>query len=198
MPLLSKQLKRRKFLGTVLVSLISVLLAFRRFQRLRLLQQLGQRSLKIARDTLKPLLDTRRKAAISKGEAIDHMGSVVEVEDPNFTLDGTIFASVRGAPQRAIMRKTLSRVPHWPDDVIQGVATLFEAVPPPPLVDSRLTDFMLRECNFKVEHADGSFMDHISFCHDYCAEHYKGHSPRVLLLHSILPWMPQRSLRWKR
>jgi hypothetical protein len=38
----------------------------------------------------------------------------------------------------------------------------------------------------KAEHADGSFMDHLLFCHDYCAVHFKGHSPRVLLLHSIL------------
>ena len=41
-------------------------------------------------------------------------------------------------------------------------------------------------CQVKAEHADGSFMDHLLFCHDYCAVHFKGHSPRVLLLHSIL------------
>mmetsp|Transcript_83680 Transcript_83680/g.217836 ORF Transcript_83680/g.217836 Transcript_83680/m.217836 type:complete len:370 (-) Transcript_83680:41-1150(-) len=173
--------------GRLVAGVIGLLfVAYRRWRHSRLLRQMGQRKLNVARETLKPLLDTRRKAAISKGQAIDHTGSVVEVEDPTFTLDGTIFASVRGLPQRAIMRKTLCRVPHWPDDVIQGVGALFAAVPQPPLVDNRLTDFMLKECNFKMEHADGSFMDHISFCHDYCAEHYKGRSPRVLLLHSIL------------
>merc|ERR1712151_1143391 len=47
-------------------------------------------------------------------------------------------------------------------------------------------NFMSDECDFACEHADGSFMDHLNFCHDYSALHFKGHSPRVLFLHSIM------------
>lgn len=45
---------------------------------------------------------------------------------------------------------------------------------------------MKDECNFKCEHADGSFLDHLQFCYEYGAVHYAAHSPRVLLLHSIM------------
>eukprot|EP00439_Symbiodinium_sp_Y106_P010187 s9182_g1.t1 len=38
----------------------------------------------------------------------------------------------------------------------------------------------------RMEHADGSFLDHLQFCYEYCAAHFKGHSPRVLFLHSIM------------
>merc|ERR1712194_905653 len=49
-----------------------------------------------------------------------------------------------------------------------------------------LLNFMVNECDFKVEHADGSFMDHLTFCRDYCAHHYKSQSPTPLFIHSIL------------
>eukprot|EP00656_Telonema_subtile_P034089 TRINITY_DN38217_c0_g1_i3.p1 TRINITY_DN38217_c0_g1~~TRINITY_DN38217_c0_g1_i3.p1 ORF type:complete len:232 (-),score=45.18 TRINITY_DN38217_c0_g1_i3:144-839(-) len=45
---------------------------------------------------------------------------------------------------------------------------------------------MSEDCDFKTEHADGSFIDHLSFCHDYSAIHYPSHSPRVLFVHSIM------------
>jgi hypothetical protein len=37
-----------------------------------------------------------------------------------------------------------------------------------------------------MEHADGTFLEHLVFCHDYAARHYPEHSPNVALLHSIL------------
>ncbi|MEM1418024.1 MAG: hypothetical protein AAGH15_24220, partial [Myxococcota bacterium] len=42
------------------------------------------------------------------------------------------------------------------------------------------------ECDFSMEHADGTFLEHLTFCHDYAAKHYPGHSPSIALLHSIL------------
>ena len=45
---------------------------------------------------------------------------------------------------------------------------------------------MMNDFNFAMEHADGSFMDHLKFCYEYSATHFRAHSPRVLLLHSIL------------
>jgi hypothetical protein len=59
-------------------------------------------------------------------------------------------------------------------------------IPPPD--DDDLHRFMLEECDFSTEHADGSFLEHLHFCRDYGALHLRayGHrSPRVLLLHSI-------------
>jgi hypothetical protein len=46
--------------------------------------------------------------------------------------------------------------------------------------------FLVSECDFDVEHADGSFLDHLYFCYEYTLQHYPRHSPLVMLLHSIL------------
>jgi hypothetical protein len=46
--------------------------------------------------------------------------------------------------------------------------------------------FLVSECDFDVEHADGSFLDHLYFCFEYSVQHYPGQSPLVMLLHSIL------------
>ena len=53
-------------------------------------------------------------------------------------------------------------------------------------IDQRLIDFMIDECDFSMEHADGTFLEHLVFCHHYAARHYPEHSPNVALLHSIL------------
>lgn len=138
------------------------------------------------RDILVPFFDIKRQAAIAKGGPIDHSGCVHEVENPDFSLDGTIFFNLKGVLQRAVLKKQLSRVPHWPDDVVASVQDAYNSIPKAPQVDKPLAEFMVNECNFKMEHADGSFMDHVAFCHDYCVHYYKGNSPRVLLLHSIM------------
>merc|ERR1712166_106132 len=39
---------------------------------------------------------------------------------------------------------------------------------------------------FNVEHADGSFLDHLCFCRDYSSVHFRAYSPQVLFLHSIM------------
>ena len=61
-----------------------------------------------------------------------------------------------------------------------------EKVPALPSLEPSILQFMQSECNFKCEHADGSFMDHLYFCSDYCSVHYKEVSPKVLFLHSIM------------
>jgi hypothetical protein len=62
---------------------------------------------------------------------------------------------------------------------------------PAPTIDQRLIDFMVNGCDFGMEHADGTFLEHLVFCHHYAARHdaarhYPEHSPNVVLLHSIL------------
>merc|ERR1711924_549530 len=37
-----------------------------------------------------------------------------------------------------------------------------------------------------LEHADGSFFEHLMFCRDYCIRHYPSQSPTPLFIHSIL------------
>ena len=55
-----------------------------------------------------------------------------------------------------------------------------------PVVDPALLRFMVEECDFDVEHADGSFLDHLYFCFEYSLQHFPDRSPIVMLLHSIL------------
>jgi hypothetical protein len=45
---------------------------------------------------------------------------------------------------------------------------------------------MIEECDFDVEHADGSFLDHLYFCYEYTHHHLPNRSALVMLLHSIL------------
>mmetsp|Transcript_130523 Transcript_130523/g.325610 ORF Transcript_130523/g.325610 Transcript_130523/m.325610 type:complete len:330 (-) Transcript_130523:214-1203(-) len=131
-------------------------------------------------------LDMRRQAAIAKGGITDHRGEVMVVRDPNFDLDKTIFQTLEGLVPRAVMKRDIGVVAYWNDAAVQRIARQYSRIERPLSIDQPLTNFMMLECNFSMEHADGSFMDHLTFCHDYCAVHYKEHSPRVLLLHSIL------------
>jgi len=131
-------------------------------------------------------LDLRRQAAIAAAGIEDHKGNVVIQKNPNFDLDKTIFQTLDGLIPRTVMKRDLGVTPFWHDETVQRISAAFSKVERPLPLDKPLTEFMLNECNFSMEHADGSFMDHLKFCHDYSAVHYKPHSPRVLLLHSIL------------
>jgi len=131
-------------------------------------------------------LDLRRQAAIVKGGITDHQGEVMVVRDPDFDLDKTIFQTLEGLLPRAMIKRDIGVIAYWNDTAIQRISNEFSQIERPISIGQSLTEFMTSECNFCMEHADGSFMDHLTFCHDYCAVHYKQHSPRVLLLHSIL------------
>eukprot|EP00928_Gymnodinium_smaydae_P057733 TRINITY_DN40957_c0_g1_i1.p1 TRINITY_DN40957_c0_g1~~TRINITY_DN40957_c0_g1_i1.p1 ORF type:complete len:340 (+),score=58.36 TRINITY_DN40957_c0_g1_i1:195-1214(+) len=131
-------------------------------------------------------LDTRRKAAIATGAVVDHGDNVIMVKSAKADLDGTIFQNVKGAFPRKMITRTFARTPYWNECAIDRITTSYSAVERPIPIDKPIYDFMLTECDFAMEHADGSFMDHLKFCHDYCAHHFKGQSPRVLLLHSIM------------
>ncbi|CAE8605500.1 unnamed protein product [Polarella glacialis] len=49
-----------------------------------------------------------------------------------------------------------------------------------------LLSFLENDCDFNCEHADGSFLDHLQFCYEYCHIHFPAASPVVLFLHSIM------------
>ena len=118
--------------------------------------------------------------------AKDHCGEVALVPNARFDLGPTIFRNVGSPLARAVLTSKLSREPFWREAATARIERAFSAVPRAPDHDEGILAFMNEECDFAMEHADGSFMDHLQFCYEYCAAHYRGKSPRVLLLHSVL------------
>lgn len=134
-------------------------------------------------------LNLQRKAAIVAGGAVDHAGRVQVVAMEEFDMQKTIFGSLEGTIQRAVMQDKLAREPRWSDAAAMEIESAYvgaTAESPEPEVNPDLIDFMHDECDFSMEHADGTFLEHLLFCHDYAARHYADHSPNVALLHSIL------------
>lgn len=130
--------------------------------------------------------NTQRKAALATGGAKDHVGAVMLVPDDSFDLDATIFKALTGSVARLNQRAKLGVKQYWDGEVAMAIEKSYALLPATPRCDAAILNFMSDECDFACEHADGSFMDHLNFCHDYSALHFKQHSPRVLFLHSIM------------
>ena len=129
----------------------------------------------------------QRKAAIAHGAALDHAGDVQVEPIPDFDLDRTIFQTLEGKVPRFVMKRRVGKEVRWFADAAGRVQDAYEAQQRPlPDVDPALLAFMVESCDFDVEHADGSFLDHLYFCFEYTALHYPQHSALVMLLHSIL------------
>jgi len=153
----------------------------------------------------------QRKRAIALGRPSDAAGECDVVADPRFDIDKTIFGTLTSPVKRWVQSAKLNHVETWHAEPLAGIESAFAAVSVPRSVsdDAPLFRFMAEECDFSLEHADGSFMDHLHFCADYSALHFSAltrrvgvclvsgvsspplareqdHSPRVLLLHSIL------------
>eukprot|EP00924_Labyrinthula_sp_SR-Ha-C_P014001 snap_masked-scaffold_5-processed-gene-20.42-mRNA-1 protein AED:0.04 eAED:0.07 QI:0/-1/0/1/-1/1/1/0/347 len=136
----------------------------------------------------------QRKAAIVSGGAVNHGLNVMFKSTPNFDLNNTIFKTVSGkfGARRLIVKARLGNDEYWKnetkDDIEEKYEEYMQKMPvlKNPNHNQAILNFMKEDCNFLAEHADGSFMDHLYFCHDYSAVHYKEVSPRVLFLHSIL------------
>ncbi|MFK7930538.1 MAG: hypothetical protein AB8H79_20290 [Myxococcota bacterium] len=130
-----------------------------------------------------------RKAAIVHGAAKDYSGKAQIKPIPNFDLDRTIFQTLKGKASRYVVRKRVGKEAHWEPEAAATVQQAYDAHRSTfelPSIDPALLAFMVEECDFDVEHADGSFLDHLYFCFEYSALHYPQHSPLVMLLHSIL------------
>ena len=131
----------------------------------------------------------QRKAAIANGGVVDHAGRVMVRAIPNFDLQRTIFNTLEGKLPRFVIRTRIAKEMDWPADIEASLEDAYqksrdgEALP---LVSDDLLRFLVEECDFDVEHADGSFLDHLYFCYEYTHRHYEGRSPLVMLLHSIL------------
>lgn len=131
-------------------------------------------------------LDLRRMAQIARGKPTDHQGEVVLAPNAAFDISKTIFASLDSAVARAFISDKVGVIPFWSDRAEQQIRAAFKKVPKAPSFDKSLISFMSNKCDFAVEHADGSFMDHLKFCFEYSHRHFPERSPRVLLLHSIM------------
>ena len=137
---------------------------------------------------LKATLNLQRKASITAGAAVDHAGKVTVERLDGFDMKRTIFGGLVGLP-KMFMTEKLAKEPVWndaPAAEVEAAYAALEASAPIPKIDQRLIDFMVEECDFSMEHADGTFLEHLVFCHDYAARHYPEHSPNIGLLHSIL------------
>ena len=133
-------------------------------------------------------LKLQRKAAITRGGAFDHAGRVHVERMADFDMGRTIFGGLEGIA-RKIMDEKLAKETVWDRAAATGIEAAYaeaESAQPAPAIDQRLIDFMVNQCDFSMEHADGTFLEHLVFCHHYAARHYPGHSPNVALLHSIL------------
>jgi hypothetical protein len=133
-------------------------------------------------------LNLQRKAAITRGGAFDHAGRVQVERMANFDMGRTIFGGLEGI-SRKVMDEKLAKESVWDRAAAAGIEAAYaeaESAQPAPTIDQRLIDFMVNECDFSMEHADGTFLEHLVFCHHYAARHYPQHSPNVALLHSIL------------
>ncbi len=139
--------------------------------------------------TERPDPSTQRKAAIARGAALEHTGKVRVERIPDFDLGRTIFKTLEGRAARYVIATRVGKEVHWDSTAAQAVQTAYtaaRAAHPLPPVSPELMAFLVRECNFDVEHADGSFLDHLYFCFEYSVLHYPQRSPLVMLLHSIL------------
>lgn len=137
----------------------------------------------------RPEPNFQRKAAIAQGGAVDHTNAVAVLPIPDFDLQKTIFQTLEGRAARYVVQKRIAKDVRWFVDDARRVQAAYDAVTargPLPEVSPELMAFLVAECDFDVEHADGSFLDHLYFCFEYGARHYPQHSPLVLLLHSIL------------
>lgn len=136
-----------------------------------------------------PELTVQRKAAIAHAAARDYSGSVRVEPMERFDLDRTIFNTLEGTIPRIVMQSRIAKEPHWSPNAARQIDEVYgqtSAQATLPEVDPLLMRFLQEECDFDVEHADGSFLDHLYFCYEYGTLHYPKRSPLVLLLHSIL------------
>lgn len=138
---------------------------------------------------VRPEPNLQRKAAIAFAGARDHQGKVHIEPIADFDLDRTIFQTLESPVARYVMKQRIGKHVAWHDEAAAAVQTAYEQATRGlslPAVSPELMRFLVEECDFDVEHADGSFLDHLYFCFEYTAKYYPQGSPLVMLLHSIL------------
>ena len=136
-----------------------------------------------------PVLTFQRKAAIATGTVRDHAGGVKVSKIQSFDLNKTIFNTLEGRIPRFVIQTRIAKEVDWQADQQSSINKSYSAVSGTkdlPPVEPDLLTFLSEECDFDVEHADGSFLDHLYFCYEYTHHHLPNSSALVMLLHSIL------------
>ena len=136
-----------------------------------------------------PVLTFQRKAAIATGTVRDHAGRVKVSKIPNFDLNRTIFNTLEGKLPRFVIQTRIAKEVEWYEEEQSAINESYSSMTEGgelPDVNPELLRFLVEECDFDVEHADGSFLDHLYFCYEYTHRHLPGQSALVMLLHSIL------------
>jgi hypothetical protein len=124
---------------------------------------------------VRPDPTTQRKAAIARGAAPEHSGKVLIEPIPNFDLNHTIFKPLEGKAARFVMITRVGKQARWDAATTKAVQAEYAAARAAhalPGVTTALMDFLVSKCDFNVEHADGSFLDHLHFCFEYTVQHY--------------------------
>ena len=133
--------------------------------------------------------DLKRKQALATGRITDNAGRLTATLVDQFDLSHTIFKTLPPRSLPALFARTKIDMHYTFDPRLAAeIEKAYSRVPRPVADDSAIFKFMHEECDFSIEHADGSFLDHLHFCHEYAARYYTtaASSPRVLLLHSIM------------
>jgi len=133
--------------------------------------------------------DLKRKQALATGRITDNATRLTATLVDQFDLSRTIFKTLPPRSLPALFARTKIDMHYTFDPRLAAeIEKAYSRVPRPVADDSAIFKFMHEECDFSIEHADGSFLDHLHFCHEYAARYYTtaSSSPRVLLLHSIM------------
>ena len=132
---------------------------------------------------------TQRKYTLIHGTCKDHAGSVQITPIKDFDLDATIFKTLSGKLPRLFIKAKVAKKVQWQREAAERIGQEYHEMKKSfdtPCVDEKLLQFMTEECDFSVEHADGSFLEHLAYGYEYALRFYPQHSARVMLLHSIL------------
>jgi hypothetical protein len=116
----------------------------------------------------------------------------VVVKDTGFDVERSIYAPLDPPAKLRLAERQLK--PYWSDDAVarasREYASVAWRVTSPATKWPALAKFMRDECDFRAEHAQGSFMNHLTFCHDYCVAHFpaalRGVTCLPLFVHSIM------------
>lgn len=138
-------------------------------------------------------LDLRRRDQVARSGPQDHAGKVHVLPNPRIDIDKTIFRTADEAAKASLKTRFCVEI-FWSESAIaeidQATAETLErksAWAAMPKHNAKLLTFMGTECDFAVEHADGSFLDHLQFCYEYGVAHLPGSvSAMPLFLHSIM------------
>eukprot|EP00282_Hemiselmis_andersenii_P037077 CAMPEP_0169440888 /NCGR_PEP_ID=MMETSP1042-20121227/7970_1 /TAXON_ID=464988 /ORGANISM="Hemiselmis andersenii, Strain CCMP1180" /LENGTH=328 /DNA_ID=CAMNT_0009551895 /DNA_START=64 /DNA_END=1046 /DNA_ORIENTATION=+ len=131
-------------------------------------------------------LDMRRMDLICHRGPADFEGRVTEVTNNELDWNKTIFHTMKNPIVAAMLKERFGKKPLWADSVISDVTKTAASLPGKQYhAPAKIRHFMATECEFKNEHADGGFDDHLDFCAEYAARYFPGCSPNVLFLHSI-------------